>query len=142
MAHLAFPFLLIFYAVIITKLFTKYKDNFGPVHVLELTVVMDLVGWAFVSSFLLGYFEKFFQGMSIFCVLINFLEYTLRVSLNLDLIAGQLERFLAIYLNIAYHDIVTRRRSIQAVITIKSYWPQSHHVTSTSRTHIPSVYKP
>ena len=103
-----------FFAII--KLIIKCKDDLHPSHIFELNAVFDLYLSGFTGTFALGTFEKYFSEGSMYCIIINFLDRTLLLSTSGSLILCQIDRFLFLYLNMAYSEVISIRKAALACV--------------------------
>lgn len=76
--YIFFVILLLIHAGLIVKLYLKHRDHLEPVHVLEISVLVDSLVWKIVGSFGLGILQYLFCGQSHFCFLSRFLELLFR----------------------------------------------------------------
>lgn len=120
-SSIIFPFLLSFYLYMLGKLYLKHKNRFEPVHVFELSSLLSITVYIMSSDFGLGNFSKYFPNGSLYCILLNYLQYCSRLSLFADLSASQLDRFLALYWSSSYKSRVTTRVALNLTIGVKIF---------------------
>ena len=84
-------FLITLYVFVIVKLFNKHRHNLEPIHIYELSILSDFV--VIFSTVVLQKIEWKFRSWAPYCVLVNFVRIAVRLSVNADLSASQVDRF-------------------------------------------------
>ena len=102
------PVLISLHVFVIVKLYIKHRHHIEPIHIYEFSILSDMTVW--FTTFFLGNFEWNYQGWAPYCVLVNFVDTSARLSGYADISASQVGRFLAIYWNAAYKERVTTRQ--------------------------------
>ena len=96
-----FPFVSLFlvtlYVYVIVKLFIKHKHNLEPLHIYELSILSDFV--VIFTTVVLQKIEWKFQSWAPYCVLVNCVRTAVRLSVNADLSASQVDKFSIRYNN-------------------------------------------
>ena len=91
----SFPFvslvLISLYVYVIVKLFIKHKHHLEPIHIYELSILSDFL--AIFTTVFLQQIERKYQSWAPYCVLVNFVRISARLSLNADISASQVDRF-------------------------------------------------
>ena len=71
----------------------RHRRHLEPVHVFELSTLLDLCLWGSASGFGLGNFEKYFRfRWSPFCVILNYVMLWARLCIFADISAGEVDR--------------------------------------------------
>ena len=112
------PFLLVYYGCYSVKLTRKYFHKLEPSHILELNILFDrfvLNLYMFLTNF-----ESLLPEWSIFCTIHHLLIYITRISIHADICAGEVNRFLFLYLGNNYHETVTTKYTFVAIGIIKA----------------------
>ena len=116
-----FPFLLSFYLYILVKSYLKHRNHLEPVHIFELNSLLSITVYITSSDFGLGNFNKYFPNWSPYCILLNYLQYSSRLSIFADLSASQADRFLALYWSSSYKSRVTTTVALGITISVKIF---------------------
>ena len=119
------PVLISLHVFVIVKLYIKHKHHIEPIHIYEFSILSDMTVW--FTTFFLGNFEWNYQGWAPYCVLVNFVDTSARLSGYADISASQVDRFyiryiilypvyqvdrfLALYWNSEYKERVTVRQA-------------------------------
>ena len=111
------PVLISLYVFVIVKLFIKHRHHLEPIHVYEFNILTDMTVWFF--TFFLGNFESNFQGWAPYCVLVNFIDTSARLSGYADISVSQVDRFLALYWNSEYKERVTPHSAFVTTVMVK-----------------------
>ena len=114
---------LLLFTLAIVKLINKCKEDLLPTHIFELNVVFDMYLTGIFCDHGLGVFEKYFAEQSEwspYCLMINILNQIFVLSLNGSIIVCQIDRFLQLYLNLAYSDIVDITKAVFGCVAQKA----------------------
>ena len=111
------PVLVILHVLVIFKLFMKHRHHMEPIHIYEFNILTDMTVW--FSTFFLGNFESNFKDWAPYCVLVNFIDTSARISGYADISVSQVDRFLALYWNSEYKERVTTHSAIIATVIVK-----------------------
>lgn len=111
------PILICLYVFVIVKLFIRHRHHLEPIHVYEFNILTDMTVWFF--TFFLGNFESNFKDWAPYCVLVNFIDTSARLSGYADISVAQVDRFLALYWNSEYKERVTTRSAIITTVIVK-----------------------
>ena len=94
---LPFPFvslvLISLYVFVIVKLFIKHRHHLEPVHIYELSILSDFL--VIFTTVFLENFECIYQSQiwAPYCVVVNFVRLSARLSVFTDISASQVDRF-------------------------------------------------
>ena len=106
------PFCLLM-GILLVKASLKFKHNMEPVHVFDLSILSVQFLWIFTTPHGLGTFQKCFsEPFSPYCIMINFINNTLRFSFYGDFIVSQLDKFVAVRWSFWYHEWMTISRAV------------------------------
>ena len=106
--------------VLLVKACFKFRSNREPVNVFDLSILTVQFLWIFTTPFGLGTFQKCFSdSFSPYCIMINFINNTLRFSFYGDFIVSQLDKFVALRWSFWYHEWMTISRAIIISFTCK-----------------------
>ena len=106
------------YAGVIQRIYSKNKHSLEPIHVFELN---NLSNWALMAVVnILTLFDVFFYDSDIFCPIIHFGQNYIRFSFYVGIILTQIDRFLALYLNVKYKSRVTKDDALKTVVISKA----------------------
>ena len=132
-------------------LFSRYKHNLEPVHLLELNTLLDLNIQMFVKGFD-NFDHLFLNDKETICVGVHIVKLWARQSFLLDFSACQLDKFLALKWNIGYKEKVTNSLTLKVLSMIKvlaflisiiiSIIDPDFFMCSESKMFICSHYKP
>ena len=111
------PVLVILHVLVIFKLFMKHRHHMEPIHIYEFNILTDMTVW--FSTFFLGNFESNFKDWAPYCVLVNFIDTSARISGYADISVSQVDRFLALYWNSEYKERVTTSSAITTTAIVK-----------------------
>ena len=111
------PVLVILHVLVIFKLFMKHRHHMEPIHIYEFNILTDMTVW--FSTFFLGNFESNFKDWAPYCVLVNFVDTSARISGYADISVSQVDRFLALYWNSEYKERVTTSSAIATTVIVK-----------------------
>ena len=112
------PILNLLHVTILTHILKKYKNKLEPVHIFEISMLVDKclllfnLGFRHFLGDTLGY-ESFF------CKISTIITFAARLSLYLDICWTQLDRFLALYWNIEYKERVTNNKALVTITITK-----------------------
>ena len=67
---------------VLAKMYAKHRYSIQPIHVFEMSTVFDIVIWS--ATFILTNFEKYFENLAPFCILLNFVDSSTRKVLKLQ----------------------------------------------------------
>ena len=93
---LSISVLIILYVIVTVKLFIKHKHHLEPNHIYELSILSDFV--VIFTTVILEKFEWKYEGWAPYCVLLNSVRLSARLSVYADISASQVGRF---YINIS-----------------------------------------
>ena len=105
------------YVFVITKLFIRHRHHLEPIHVYEFNILIDMTVWFF--TFFLGNWESNFKDWAPYCVLVNFIDTSARLSGYADISVAQVDRFLTLYWNSEYKERVTTHSAIITTVIVK-----------------------
>ena len=111
------PVLISLHLVVIFKLFRRHRHHTEPIHIYEFNILTDMTVW--FSTFFLGNFESNFEGWAPYCVLVNFVDTSARISGYADISVSQVDRFLALFWNSEYKERVTMSSAITTTVIVK-----------------------
>ena len=111
------PILICLYVFVIVKLFIRHRHHLEPIHVYEFNILTDMTVW--FITFFLGNFESNFKDWAPYCVLVNFIDTSARLSGYADISVAQVDRFLALYWNSEYKERVTTHSAIITTVMVK-----------------------
>ena len=126
---LSISVLIILYVIVTVKHFIKHKHHLEPNHIYELSILSDFL--AIFTTVFLQQIERKYQSWAPYCVLVNFVRISARLSLNADISASQVDRFLALYWNVEYKARVTARQAGARPPTSSD--SEYHHINKVQR---------
>ena len=65
---------------VLCKMYVKHRYSLEPTHVFEMSTVFDIVVWS--ATFILTNFEKYFENLAPFCIILNFVDSNTRKVLK------------------------------------------------------------
>ena len=65
---------------VLCKMYVKHRYSLEPTHIFEMSTVFDIVLWS--ATFILTNFEKYFENLAPFCIILNFVDSNTRKVLT------------------------------------------------------------
>ena len=65
---------------VLCKMYVKHRYSLEPTHIFEMSTVFDIVLWS--ATFILTNFEKYFENLAPFCIILNFVDSNTRKVLK------------------------------------------------------------
>ena len=110
------PILNLLHISMLVYLYKRYKNKLEPVHILEINTLVDEC--IMIFNLALRHFIGDQLGYeSLFCKVSTLITFAARLSFYLDICWTQIDRFLALYWNIEYMELVTNNKAM-VIITI------------------------
>ena len=110
------PILNLLHISMLVFLYKRYKNKLEPVHIFEINTLVDEC--LMIFNLALRHFVGDQLGYeSLFCRISTLITFAARLSFYLDICWTQIDRFLALYWNIKYMELVTNNKAL-VVITI------------------------
>ena len=112
------PILNLLHFSMLAHLLKKYKYKLEPVHIFEINTLVDKC-LLLLNLGLRHFFGHQLGYKSLFCKISTVITFASRLSFYLDICWTQIDRFLALYLNIEYKERVTNNKALVTIIITK-----------------------
>ena len=104
---------------VIAKLVHKHRYKMEPVHILEMSMLLNLASYKIFSFYGLGSLEVYVREFPVYCYMVNFVQYYSRICFYGDSCASQINMFLMIHLNTYYKEDITTNHALVSTAIVK-----------------------